>query len=56
MAALQKGLDKYKRDTPSGFAEYKELTDADRRQFAQQVAALAEPLSLVAGKLLPAQS
>jgi iron uptake system component EfeO len=56
MAALQKGLDKYKRDTPSGFAEYKELTDADRRQFAQQVAALAEPMSLVAGKLLPAQS
>jgi iron uptake system component EfeO len=57
MAALQKGLDKYKRaDQPSGFAEYKELTDADRRQFAQQVAALAEPLSLVAGKLLPAQS
>jgi iron uptake system component EfeO len=55
--ALQKGLDKYKRaDEPSGFAPYKELTDADRRQFSQQVAALAEPLSLVAGKLLPAQS
>jgi iron uptake system component EfeO len=55
MDALQKGLDKYKRDTPSGFAEYKALTDADRRQFAQEVAALAEPLSLVAGKLLPTQ-
>jgi iron uptake system component EfeO len=57
MDALQQGLDKYKRsDQPSGFALYGELTEADRRQFAQQVAALAEPLSLVAGKLLPAQS
>ncbi len=56
MAALQQGLDKYRRsDQPSGFALYGELTEQDRRQFAQQVAALAEPLSLVAGKLLPAQ-
>jgi iron uptake system component EfeO len=53
---LQQGLDKYKRpDEPSGFAPYKDLTPEDRKQFAQQVAALAEPLSLVAGKLLPAQ-
>ena len=57
IATLQRGLDKYKRAAdPSGFAPYEELTDGDRRQFAQQVAALAEPLSLVAGKLLPAQS
>ncbi len=55
--ALQQGLDKYRRSNdPSGFAPYQDLTDHDRRQFAQQVAALAEPLSLVAGKLLPAQS
>jgi iron uptake system component EfeO len=53
IATVQTGLDKYKRaDAPSGFAPYGELTDADRKQFSQQVAALAEPLSLVAGKVL----
>ena len=51
--AVQEGLDKYKRaDDPSGFAPYEELTEADRRRFSQQIAALAEPLSTVAGKLL----
>jgi iron uptake system component EfeO len=55
IAELQKGLDRYKRDTPLGYALYDELTPQDRRQFAQQVAALAEPLSLVAGKVLTKQ-
>jgi iron uptake system component EfeO len=55
IATVQTGLDKYKRpDAASGFAPYSELTDADRKQFSQQVAALAEPLSLVAGKVLVA--
>lgn len=50
---VQRGLDKYKRaDEPSGFAAYDALTEADRRAFSQQIAALAEPLSTVAGKLL----
>jgi iron uptake system component EfeO len=50
-AAVQKGLDRYKRGTPLGFAPYSELSKADRRHFAQQVTALAEPLSQVAGKV-----
>jgi iron uptake system component EfeO len=49
---VQQGLDRYRRDTPLGYALYSELTPRDRRQFAQQVTALAEPLSLVAGKVL----
>lgn len=53
-ADVQKGLDKYKRDDALGFATYSALTDADRKQFAQQIASLAEPLSLVAGKVLTA--
>jgi iron uptake system component EfeO len=48
---VQTGLDTYRRNTPLGFALYSELTPRDRRAFAQQIAALAEPLSLVAGKL-----
>ena len=48
---VQKGLDRYKRGTPLGFATYDELTPADRRAFAQQIDALAEPLSMVAGKV-----
>jgi iron uptake system component EfeO len=52
VAAVQKGLDRYRRDTPLGFALYSELTPRDRRAFAQQIAALAEPLSLVAGRLV----
>jgi iron uptake system component EfeO len=47
-AAVQTGLDRYKRPTPLGFALYGELTPADRRTFAQQVDAVAEPLSTVA--------
>jgi FTR1 family protein len=50
-ATVQKGLDRYKRATPLGFATYDELTAADRRAFAQQIDALAEPLSTVAAKV-----
>jgi len=50
--AVQEGLDRYRRDTPLGFALYTELTRQDRRAFAQQLAALTEPLSQVAGKLV----
>ena len=49
--AVQHGLDAYRRDTPLGFAYYGELTPADRKRFAQQVDALAEPLSTVAAKV-----
>ncbi|HZV72595.1 MAG TPA: iron uptake system protein EfeO [Conexibacter sp.] len=49
---VQAGLDRYRRNTPLGFALYSALTPQDRRRFAQQIAALAEPMSLVAGKLL----
>ncbi|MEZ5121510.1 MAG: iron uptake system protein EfeO [Solirubrobacterales bacterium] len=53
IAAVQTGLDRYKdASDPSGYATYSKLTDKDRRQLAQAVAALAEPLSLVAGKVL----
>jgi iron uptake system component EfeO len=52
IAAVQDGLDRYKRHTPLGFALYSELTPTDRRAFAQQITALAEPMSLIAGKLL----
>lgn len=51
-AQVQTGLDRYRRDTPLGFALYTELTPRDRRAFAQQLAALTEPLSQVAGKLV----
>ncbi len=51
-AQVQRGLDRYRRDTPLGFALYTELTKQDRRAFAQQLAALTEPLSQVAGKLV----
>lgn len=52
IATVQKGLDRYRRDTPLGFALYSELTPADRRQFSQQITSLAEPMSLMAGKVL----
>ena len=52
MSAVEQGLHKYKRDTPLGYATYAALTPADRRRLAQQVTSLAEPLSLVAGRLL----
>ena len=51
-AAVSTGLDAYRRDTPLGYALYDELTPKDRRTFASQVDALADPLSLVAGKVL----
>jgi iron uptake system component EfeO len=51
-AEVQRGLDRYRRDTPLGFALYTQLTPQDRRAFAQQLAALTEPLSQVAGKLV----
>jgi iron uptake system component EfeO len=50
-AAVQRGLDSYRRDTPLGYAYYDELTSTDRRRFAQQVDALAEPLSTVAARV-----
>jgi iron uptake system component EfeO len=50
-ATVQRRLDRYKRATPLGFATYDELTAADRRAFAQQIDALAEPLSRVATKV-----
>ena len=50
-AAVQTGLDKYKRSTPLGYALYDELTAPDRKQLAAQVDALAEPLSMVAAKV-----
>lgn len=52
IADVQQGLDRYRRDTPLGFALYSELTPADRRQFSQQITSLAEPMSLMAGKVL----
>jgi iron uptake system component EfeO len=48
---VQQGLDRYRRHTPLGFALYSALTPADRRAFAQEVDALAEPLSTVAAKV-----
>lgn len=52
IATVQKGLDRYRRDTALGFALYSELTPADRRRFSQQITSLAEPMSLMAGKVL----
>jgi iron uptake system component EfeO len=48
---VQKSLDVYRRDTPLGFALYGELTPQDKRHFAVEVDALAEPLSTVAAKI-----
>ncbi len=50
-ATVQEGLDRYRRDTPLGYAYYSRLTPGDRRRFAQQVDALAEPLSTVAARV-----
>ncbi len=50
-AAVQRGLDGYRRSTPLGFAYYGALTPTDRRRLAQQVDALAEPMSEVAAKV-----
>jgi iron uptake system component EfeO len=50
-AAVQRGLDAYRRDTPLGFALYGELTPQDRSKFATEVGALDEPLASVAAKV-----
>ena len=50
-AAVQTGLDKYKRATPLGFALYGALSSTDRRRFSGQVDALAEPMSTIASKI-----
>lgn len=50
-AAVQRGLDSYRRDTPLGFAPYGELTKSDREAFAHEVGKLDEPLSTVAARV-----
>jgi iron uptake system component EfeO len=50
-AAVQTSLDRYKRDTPLGYALYSQLTQADRQTFAKEVDALDEPLATVAAKV-----
>ena len=50
-AAVTDGLARYHRSTPLGYATYSALTPADRRAFAQEVDALAEPLSTIAAKV-----
>ena len=54
MSAVEQGLGRCRRDTPLSYATYSALTPADRRTLAQEVTSLAEPLSQVAGKVLPA--
>jgi iron uptake system component EfeO len=51
-AAVEQGLAPYKRPTPLGWALYGELTPKDRKSLSQAVDALAEPLSMVAAKVL----
>ncbi|HEY1834418.1 MAG TPA: iron uptake system protein EfeO [Solirubrobacteraceae bacterium] len=50
-AAVQHGLDAYRRNTPLGFALYGELTPEDRKTFAREVGQLDEPLATVAAKV-----
>jgi iron uptake system component EfeO len=50
-AAVQAALGRYRRSTPSGYAPYAALTGADRKALTASVDALAEPLSMVAGKV-----
>jgi iron uptake system component EfeO len=50
-AAVQGGLDAYRRSTPLGFALYGELTPEDRKTFAREVGQLDEPLATVAAKV-----
>jgi iron uptake system component EfeO len=50
-AAVDEGLDAYRRSTPLGYAVYGELTPADRKALAQKIDALAEPLSTVASRV-----
>jgi iron uptake system component EfeO len=50
-AAVQKTLNRYKRNDALGYALYTQLTPADRKKFAVEVDALDEPLSTVAAKV-----
>jgi FTR1 family protein len=50
-AAVQKGLDAYKRPTALGFATYDQLTKADRHELAEQIEALTTSLQAVAPKV-----
>jgi iron uptake system component EfeO len=50
-AVVQRNLDRYRRRTPLGFAHYGALASADQLAFAQEVDALAEPLSTVAASV-----
>ena len=50
-AAVQKSLNRYKRNTALGYALYTQLTPADRKKFAAEIDALDEPLSTVAAKV-----
>jgi iron uptake system component EfeO len=50
-AAVQKTLNRYKRNTTLGYALYTRLTPADRKKFAVEVDALDEPLATVAAKV-----
>jgi iron uptake system component EfeO len=50
-AAVEHTLDTYRRPTPLGFALYGAVTPQDRLQLAQEVDALAEPLSTVAARV-----
>jgi iron uptake system component EfeO len=50
-ASVQSVLDKYRRDTPLGFALYGSLTEADKVTIARQVGDAAQALSGVAQKL-----
>jgi iron uptake system component EfeO len=50
-AAVQSILNKYRRDTPLGFALYGSLTEADKVTLARQVGNAAQALSGVAEKL-----
>lgn len=51
LAAVQRELDGYRRDTPLGFAPYSALTTRDKERIAQQVGGAAQELSTVALKL-----
>jgi iron uptake system component EfeO len=48
---VQTVLNRYRRNTPLGFAHYAALTEADKRTIAKQVGEAAQELSLVAQKL-----
>jgi iron uptake system component EfeO len=51
LKSVQTVLNRYRRNTPLGFAHYAALTEADKRTIAKQVGEAAQELSLVAQKL-----